>query len=181
MSACKPATPRKTARRSFVAGALALAATVPSFIALPAHAQSDPIRVGFVGAMSGQSAKSGEGLTRGLQLAIDEINARGGVLGRRLTLVVRDDESNPAKGQTAARELIQNEKVAVIFGGIDTPVAMAIVPIANKERVPYVGAWAAGTAITRNGATPNYVFRVSAVDEIVDKALVNHAVKAFGS
>jgi branched-chain amino acid transport system substrate-binding protein len=123
-------------------------------------------QVGFVGAMSGLSAKSGEAITRSLEIAIDEINAKGGVMGKKLVLVKRDDESNPAKGQIAARELIQNEKVAVIFGGIDTPVAMAIVPIVNKEKVPYIGTWAAGTAITRNGANPNYVFRVSAVDEL---------------
>lgn len=131
--------------------------------------------------MSGISAKSGEAITRGLEIAIDELNGKGGVLGRKLVLIKRDDESNPAKGQIAARELIQNEKVAVIFGGIDTPVAMAVVPIVNKEKVPYMGTWAAGTFITRNGANPNFVFRVSAVDELVDKALIKYAMKTYGS
>jgi branched-chain amino acid transport system substrate-binding protein len=163
-------------RRSLLA--LACAACAAPW--MPAMAQ-DSIKVGYVGALSGLSAKSGEAITRGLEVAIDEINAKGGVLGKKLVLVKRDDESNPAKGQIAARELIQNEKVAVIFGGIDTPVAMAIVPIANKEKVPYIGTWAAGTAITRNGANPNYVFRVSAVDELVDKALINYAMKTYGS
>src|SRR3954469_7547035 len=141
----------------------------------------DSIKVGYVGALSGLSAKSGEAITRGLEVAIDEINAKGGVQGRKFALIKRDDESNPAKGQIAARELIQNEKVAVIFGGIDTPVAMCIGPIANKEKVPYVATWAAGTAITRNGAKPNYVFRVSAVDELVDKALISYAMKTYGA
>jgi branched-chain amino acid transport system substrate-binding protein len=147
-----------------------------------AGADAQDIKIGFVGALSGLSAKSGEAITRGMEVAIDEINAKGGLLGgRKLVLVKRDDESNPAKGQIAARELIQNEKVAAIFGGIDTPVAMAIVPIANKEKTPYVGTWAAGTLITRNGAAPNYVFRVSAVDVLVDKALVNYASKAYSA
>ena len=147
-----------------------------------AGAIAQDIKIGFVGALSGLSAKSGEAITRGMEVAIDEINAKGGLLGgRKLVLVKRDDESNPAKGQIAARELIQNEKVAAIFGGIDTPVAMAIVPIANKEKTPYVGTWAAGTLITRNGAAPNYVFRVSAVDVLVDKALVNYASKAYSA
>ncbi len=157
---------------------LALASGLAS--ALPAFAQN-VIKLGFVGALSGQSAKSGEAITRGLELAIDEINGKGGVLGKTLVLVKRDDESNPAKGQIAVRELIQNEKVAMIFGGIDSPVAMAIVPIVNKEKIPYVGTWAAGTGITRNGANPNYVFRVSAVDQLVDKALVNYAMKTYGA
>jgi branched-chain amino acid transport system substrate-binding protein len=142
---------------------------------------AEPIKVGLVAALSGQSAKSGEGITRGLTIAIDEINARGGVLGRPLTLIRRDDESNPSKGQVAARELIHQEKVAVLFGGIDSPVSLAIVPVVNKEKIPFMGVWAAATPITRNGANPNFVFRVSAVDVLVDNALVQYAVQKYGA
>ena len=76
----------------------------------------DPIKVGLVAALSGPSTKSGEGITRGLTIAIDDINARGGVLGRQIELVRRDDESNPAKGQSAARELIDKEGCVTLFG-----------------------------------------------------------------
>jgi branched-chain amino acid transport system substrate-binding protein len=138
---------------------------------------ADPIKIGLVAALSGPSAQSGEAITQGLTIAIDEINAQGGVLGRPLALVKRDDESSPPKGATAARELIYDEKVAAIFGGLDTPVSLAIVPIANKEHVPYMGVWAAGTPITRNGAKENYAFRVSAVDVLVDEALLKYAQK----
>ena len=62
-----------------------------------------------------------------------------------------------------------------IFGGIDTPVSLAIVPLLNKEKRIYMGVWAAGTGITRNGATPNYAFRVSAVDALVDVRLLEFA------
>ncbi|QUS38320.1 ethanolamine utilization protein EutN [Tardiphaga alba] len=156
------------------------AASLSLALSLPAMAQ-ETIKMGLVAAMSGQSAKSGEAIVRGLSLAIDEINAKGGVLGKKVELVVRDDESNPAKGVIAARELVQREKVAVTFGGLDTPVSMAIVPFANQAKVPFIGVWAAGTPITRNGAPENYVFRVSAVDELVDIALVDYAVKKHGS
>jgi branched-chain amino acid transport system substrate-binding protein len=143
---------------------------------------AEPIKIGLVAALSGQSAKSGEGITRGLTIAIDEINARGGVLGgRMLELVRRDDESNPAKGQTAARELIDKEGVVTLFGGIDSPVSQAIVPLMNSAKVPFMGVWAAATNITRNGANPNYVFRVSAVDVLVDRALIKYAMTSFGS
>jgi branched-chain amino acid transport system substrate-binding protein len=94
---------------------------------------------------------------------------------------VRDDESNPAKGVVAARELVQREKVAALFGGLDTPVSLAIVPFANQAKVPFMGVWAAGTPITKNGAAENYAFRVSAVDEIVDQALVDYSVKKYGA
>ncbi len=142
---------------------------------------AEPVKLGLVAALSGQSAKSGEGVTRGLQVAMDEVNARGGVGGRPLVLVRRDDESNPAKGQTAARELIDREGVAALFGGIDSPVSQAIVPIVNAAKVPFMGVWAAATSITRNGADPNYCFRVSAVDALVDKRLISHATGPMGA
>ena len=73
--------------------------------AASAHA-ADPIKIGHVAALSGASAQSGEAITRGLSLAIDEINAKGGLLGgRMLEVVQRDDESNPPKGLIAARSL----------------------------------------------------------------------------
>ena len=170
----------------------------------PANAQ-ETLKLGLVAAMSGQSAKSGEAIVRGfsrgcsefgcpliggetaeaivrgLSIAIDEINASGGVLGKKLQLVVRDDESNPAKGVVAARELVQRERVAALFGGLDTPVSIAIVPFANQSKVPFMGVWAAGTPITRNGAAENYVFRVSAVDALVDQALVAYAMKKYAA
>src|SRR5258707_11618477 len=148
--------------------------------ALPAYAQ-ESIKIGLITALSGQSARAGEAITRGLRIAIDEINASGGVLGRKLELVRRDDEATPAKGVIAARELLYKEKVTVLFGGLDTPVSIAIVPIVNEAKVPFMGPWAAGTPITRNGANPNFVFRVSAVDEIVDKAMLQYSQKAFNA
>ena len=166
-------------RRAIAAG---VAAAVLFGLTASASLAQEPIKVGLVAALSGGSAKSGEGITRGLTIAIDEINAAGGLLGgRKLELVRRDDESNPSKGQVAARELIDQEKVAVMFGGIDSPVALAIVPIANKEKVPFFSVWAAATPITRNGANPNFIFRVSAVDVLVDKALVQYARKTFNA
>src|SRR6195952_18526 len=165
------AFPKLSRRMLLAAGAASLSLVV----ALPAQAE-DTVKLGLVAAMSGQSAKSGEAIVRGLSIAIDEVNAKGGVLGQKVELIVRDDESNPAKGVVAARELVQREKVAGLFGGLDTPVSMAIVPYANQAKVPFMGVWAAGTPITRNGAPENYVFRVSAVDVLVDKALLAYAV-----
>lgn len=167
-------------RSSIRLGAALTAAAM--LFASPQVQAADPIKIGHVAALSGPSAQSGEAITRGLTIAIDEINAKGGLLGgRQLVLVQRDDESSPPKGVTAARELMSSEKVAAIFGGIDTPVALATVPIVNKGPAIYMAVWAAGTGITRNGATPNYVFRVSAVDSLVDVKLLDYAAKKFGS
>ncbi len=143
---------------------------------------AETIKIGHVAALSGASAQSGEAITRGLLVAIDEINAAGGIIGgRQIELIQRDDESKPPKGVIAARELIFKEKVVAFLGGIDSPVSLAIVPLANKEKVPFMGVWAAATPITRNKGNPNYVFRVSAVDALVDIKLLKYASQKFGA
>ena len=136
----------------------------------------EPVKLGLIAALTGKSALSGEAITRGLEVAIEEVNASGGVLdGRTLELVSRDDESDPAKGVAAARELIEQEDVAVVFGGLDSPVSLAMLPVFHELETPYMGVWAAATGITRNDFEPNYAFRVSANDNIVDKFLLSYA------
>lgn len=162
-------------RRTFLSASIAV-----SLAGMNVSFAAEPIKIGLVAALSGQSALSGAAISKGIALAIDQINAAGGLLGgRKLELIRRDDESNPAKGVVAARELIFKEKVTVMFGGLDTPVSMAIVPLVNQEKIPFMGPWAAGTPITNNGANPNFVFRVSAVDEIVDQGMLDYAQKTF--
>ena len=137
-----------------------------------------PVTVALVAAMSGGSALSGEAIKRGLTVAIDEINAKGGLLGgRKVELVIRDEEGNPSKGVTAARDVIEREKAVAVFGGLHSPVGLAMLPVFHELKVPYIGTWAAATAITRNGRNPNYMFRVSANDDIVDHFLSTHVVE----
>jgi branched-chain amino acid transport system substrate-binding protein len=147
-------------------------------LVMPQSGQAgEPIKIGLAAAVSGGSAASGEAIKKGLQIAMDEINGKGGLLGgRKLEMVVRDDEGNPAKGVTIARELVEREKVITVFGGLHTTVALAQVPVWHELKTPYMGPWAAGTEITRNGKNPNFVFRVSANDDYVDKFLVRYAV-----
>ncbi len=174
-----PRSLRLTRRPAMLLG-MTLGVVLAGFTAA-AHA-ADTVKIGHVAALSGPSAQSGEAITRGLSVAIDEINAAGGILGgRQIELVQRDDESKPPKGLIAARELIFKEKVAAFLGGIDSPVSLAIVPLANQNKVPFMGVWAAATPITRNSADPNYVFRVSAVDALVDVKLLKYANGKFGA
>src|SRR3989440_11340420 len=140
-----------------------------------------PVKVALVAAMSGGSALSGEAIKRGLTIAIDEINARGGVLGgAKIELVIRDEEGNPSKGVTGARDVIEREKAVAVFGGLHSPVGLAMLPVFHELKVPYVGTWAAATAITRNGRSPNFMFRVSANDDIVDHFLAKHVIEKLG-
>ena len=160
----------------------ALLSTLLLALAATAWTQGKPpVKVALVAATSGGSALSGEAIKRGLTIAIDEINARGGVLGgSKIELVIRDEEGNPSKGVTAARDVIEREKAVAVFGGLHSPVGLAMLPVFHELKVPYVGTWAAATNITRNGRTPNFMFRVSANDDIVDHFLAKHVVEKLG-
>src|SRR5438552_12759358 len=168
------------ARRTLLGFLLVLTVVVATVS--PAFTQAKPpVVVALVAAMSGGSALSGEAIKRGLTVAIDEINAKGGVLGgRKIELVIRDEEGNPSKGVTAARDVIEREKAVAVFGGLHSPVGLAMLPVFHELKVPYVGTWAAATAITRNGRSPNFMFRVSANDDIVDHFLAKHVIEKLG-
>ena len=159
-------------RKFALGGGLAGAALAVLAAQAPSLAQ-ETIKIGQVAALSGASAQSGEAITRGLTLAIDEINAKGGLLGgRMLELVQRDDESNPPKGLIAARELDRPRRGGGALRRHRHAGVAGHRAAAQQGEGAYMGVWAAGTGITRNGANPNYVFRVSAVDVLVDVRLL---------
>ena len=167
---------RRTLLGMLLVATLIVATVVPGFTQA-----KPPVVVALVAAMSGGSALSGEAIKRGLTVAIDEINGKGGVLGgRKLELVIRDEEGNPSKGVTAARDVIEREKAVAVFGGLHSPVGLAMMPVFHELKVPYVGTWAAATNITRNPNKPNFMFRVSANDDIVDHFLAKHVIEALG-
>ena len=167
---------------SKLAGCATTSGTAPAAEGDEPASSSDPIKLGLIAAITGPSAVSGESITRGLTIALEKINASGGVMGGRpLELVIRDDESTPAKGVAAARELIEQENVALVFGGLDSPVSLAMLPVFHELEVPYMGVWAAATGITRNEFDPNFAFRVSANDNIVDSYLLRYAKQELGA
>ncbi|MDJ0968885.1 MAG: ABC transporter substrate-binding protein [Kiloniellales bacterium] len=136
---------------------------------------ANPIVVGLDADMTKGAAQSGEAIRRGLVLAIEEINARGGVLGRPLSLVVRDHRGNPARGRDNIEDFAAMDDLVAVVGGIHTPVALAELEAIHRHGLPYLGPWAAGTPVVSNGFDPNFVFRVSVRDEHAGGFLVEAA------
>jgi branched-chain amino acid transport system substrate-binding protein len=116
------------------AGAAALAAG----LAKPAIAANAPIRVGYLPALTGPSSSTGIGINRGIQLAVQEINAAGGIKGRQLELITRDTQSEPTKAVNGAAELAHGEKVSVVFGPVNSGESLAVVPLLARAKVPQV-------------------------------------------
>ncbi|MGH1484685.1 MAG: ABC transporter substrate-binding protein [Cellvibrionaceae bacterium] len=133
-----------------------------------------PIIIGLDADMSAVAAEGGIAIKRGAQLAINEINQSGGVLGRHLELVVRDHRGNPARGLANINYFSQQENVVAVLGGVHTPVALHELPAIHKHKMIYLSPWAAGTPIVDNGFDPNYVYRVSVRDEHAGYVLLKH-------
>src|ERR1700742_4141174 len=116
--------PMTITRRRVLAGSAAGAAALSTPLARPAIAATDPIRIGFLPALTGPSSSTGIGINRGTVLAIDEINAAGGVNGRRLELIVRDTQSDPTKAVDGAAELTRQQHVHVVWGPLNSGEAL---------------------------------------------------------
>ena len=107
-------------RRKVLAGSAVGAASLASGLAAPAIAANEPIKIGYLPALTGPSSSTGIGINRGTVLAVDEINAAGGIDGRKIELIVRDTQSDPTKAVNAVAELAQRQKVAIIFGPLNS-------------------------------------------------------------
>ena len=102
----------------------------------PAIAQSEPIKVGYLPALTGPSSSTGVGINRGVQLGIEAINGAGGIKGRKIELIARDTQSDPTKAVNAVAELTQRQKVAMIFGPVNSGEALAATPLIARDKVP---------------------------------------------
>lgn len=158
--------------KSLVA-ALAVCASSTAFAA-------QPIKIGLSGPYTGGSSPMGISMRDGAELAAAEINAHGGVLGRSIKLIERDDEARNERGVQVAQELINRERVVATVGFINTGVALAAERFYENARIPVMNAVATGSAITAQFLPPrypdNYVFRTSANDHIQSAMIVDEAV-----
>lgn len=139
---------------------------------------AEPIKIGVSGPFTGGSAPMGVSMRDGVKLAVAEINAKGGVLGRQLQVVERDDEAKNERGVQIAQELINKEKVVATVGFINTGVALASQRFYEEAKIPAMNNVATGTAVTKQftDQPDNYVFRNAANDSIQSAMIVDQAV-----
>jgi branched-chain amino acid transport system substrate-binding protein len=114
------------------------AAVLVSHLPKPAIAAREPIRMGYLPALTGPSSSTGIGINRGVQLAVDEINAAGGIGGGQIELITRDTQSDPTKAVNGAAELAKGEKVSVVLGPVNSGESLAVVPLLARSNVPQV-------------------------------------------
>jgi branched-chain amino acid transport system substrate-binding protein len=142
---------------------------------------ADPIRIGVSGPFTGGSSPMGVAMRDGIRLAVQEINAAGGVIGSQVQLIERDDEAKNERGAQVVQELINKEKVVAALGIANTGVALASQRFYQEAKIPMITAVATGTQVTRQFLPPqypdSYIFRVAANDSIQAALIVEEAVE----
>ena len=140
---------------------------------------AEPIKIGVDGPFTGGSSSMGVSMRDGVRLAAEEINKAGGVLGRPIQLVERDDEAKNERGAQIAQELINKEKVVAVVGYINTGVGLASERFFQDAKIPVMNNVATGSILTHqfDDQPENYVFRNSANDSIQAPMIADEAVR----
>jgi branched-chain amino acid transport system substrate-binding protein len=134
-------------RRHVLAGSAAGAAAFATGLARPAIVAAEPIRIGFLPALTGPTSSTGVAINRGTILAVSELNAAGGVNGRKIELITRDTQSDPTKAVNAVAELTHKEHVHAIWGPLDSGESLAATPLIARAGIPQLDSGSVDTLI----------------------------------
>ncbi len=141
----------------------ALAAAALLAVSLPAQAQ-DTINIGVTQPLTGAVAASGNYVVQGAKIAEDEVNASGGVLGKKIKLIIEDNKSNPKEAVATAEKLIVGDKVPVMMGAWSSTYTLAVMPKLMEYGVPMVVETSSSGKITKSGNP--WIFRISPTSEM---------------
>ena len=130
------------------------------------------IAIGEYSSMTGTTATFGQSTDQGIRLAVDEINASGGVLGRRLAVFLEDDQSRPEEAATAATKLVNQKHVVAMLGEASSSRSLAAAPICQANRVPMVSPSSTNPRVTEVG---DYIFRVCFIDSFAGAVMARFA------
>jgi len=154
-------------KRLLIVAALLALACRPGRESQTAAVATD-IPVGLYGAMSGSEASFGQATMQGVKLAAEEINASGGVLGKKIRLVVEDDQGKAEEAASAVTKLITHDSVLAIIGENSSNQSLAAAPICQANRIPMISPSSTNPNVTKKG---EYIFRVCFTDPYQGKAL----------
>jgi branched-chain amino acid transport system substrate-binding protein len=136
----------------------------------------DSILIGEVDSMSGANATYGISTHQGIELAIQEINASGGLNGKKLKLIALDDQDKPDESARGVSKLISHDHVAALISGVTSSNALAMAPIAQQNKIPLVITMATHPKVTQVG---DYIFRICFIDSFQGKAMAKFALSSL--
>jgi len=143
-------------KRSFL-----LTTCLAAGISISAFSQ-DTIKIGEFGSLTGDNASFGISQNNGVKMAVEEINAAGGVLGKKIDLLVEDNETKQGETTTIVRKLISQDHVVALIGEVASSKSLEAAPIAQEAKIPQIATAATNPRVTQTG---DYIFRVCFIDD----------------
>jgi branched-chain amino acid transport system substrate-binding protein len=142
----------------------------------PSAASSDVIKIGEFASMTGSEATFGQSSHKGTQLAIDDLNAAGGVLGKKLELHMEDDQSQAGQPATVVRKLISSDGVVAMLGEVASSRSLEAAPICQENKIPMISPSSTNPKVTEVG---DYIFRVCFIDPFQGTVMANFALNTL--
>jgi branched-chain amino acid transport system substrate-binding protein len=139
--------------------------------------EGDDIKIGEFGSLTGGTATFGTSTDEGLQLALDEINTSGGVLGKKIRVLVEDDQSKPEEAVTAVLKLVKQDEVVAVIGEVASSRTLAAAPVAQSSKIPLLSPASTNPKVTQVG---DFIFRACFIDPFQGSAMAKFAVKTLG-
>lgn len=160
-------------KKSFVVSLMVIALIVASAVV-----GADTVKLGLIGPMTGPLAPYGEGVRDGALLAVENVNATGGIHGKQVELIILDNQANPQETITLVNRLIQRDRIVGLIGPVISSTSMVAGPVMQRHGVPMISPTATAVDVTLQG---DYVFRVCFLDDYQGMAAVNYAVDNLGA
>ena len=132
----------------------------------------DTIKVGVYGDLTGQTSSFGQSTKNGIQLAVDEINGAGGVMGKKIELVIEDDQGRPEQAKTVVQKLISQDKVQAVLGEVASTNSLAAAPVAQEAKIPMITPSSTNPKVTETG---DYISRVCFIDPFQGSVMAKFA------
>jgi branched-chain amino acid transport system substrate-binding protein len=145
---------------------------LPAFAFATALVAAEPIKVGEFACLTGKDATFGQSQHKGIALALEEINAAGGVLGQPVEVLTEDNQSKPGDSATVAKKLLSRDKVVAILGEVTSGRSLEVAPLAQNAKIPMVATGATNPKVTQTGT---YIFRVCFIDDFQGTVMAKFA------
>src|SRR5665213_1832577 len=167
----------KILRGQFIsAAALAVSVLITGCNKPAGGTSGDTIKVGEYASLTGSEATFGQSSHTGTQLAVDELNANGGVLGKKIQLLTEDDQSQAGQASTVVRKLISSDGVVAILGEVASSRSLEAAPICQQNKIPMISPASTNPKVTEVG---DYIFRVCFIDPFQGTVMANFARKTL--
>ncbi|HET6266499.1 MAG TPA: ABC transporter substrate-binding protein [Acidobacteriota bacterium] len=138
--------------------------------------KAQEVVIGVFGSMTGTTATFGQSTRKGVEMATAELNAKGGLLGKKIRLVIEDDQGKPEEAQTVATKLVNKDRVVAMIGETASSRSLAAAPVCQQAGIPMVSPSSTNPKVTQAG---DYIFRVCFIDPFQGQAMARFAAETL--